>query len=147
MLPRFLHRAGSVLAAVALLVATVACEMADDRAGEGQVAAHSVEVAESPHAAHGLQMGGAAPVAGTAHAAHASHVGPSSAAAEPSEQSSHNAPASMPCDDLATCAVVALPTAVVARARLAGAPLAPQVRLATAPVAPIVAVEPPPPRV
>ncbi|MFM8567754.1 MAG: hypothetical protein ACKOCV_08730 [Gemmatimonadota bacterium] len=122
-----------MLAAVALLVAplraTVACEVADDRAGEGQVAARSVEVAESPHAAH------------------ASHVGLSSAAAEPSEHSSPDVPASMPCDDLAACAVLALPAAVVARARLAGVPLAPQVRLATAPVAPVVAVEPPPPRV
>lgn len=146
-----LHRVGTLLAAVALLVAplraTIACDMSGP-AGHLADAVDALPAVVSQEASAG------------AHAAHSEHVTPAEVSAEqaaqhPSafssehlspERSAPHGPMPAPCDDLASCAVVALPTASLARGAVVTAPDAPRVVIADALAAPVAGVEPPPPR-
>jgi len=127
-----LHPLGTLLAVVALLVAplrsTVACDMAPVR-----------------HASH-IDHAAPAPATGAVdHWAHAGHQ--RDMAAEP-EAPAHELPASlpMPCDDWASCAMIALPLVTLVRTSPSTPPVAPQITLALAPDAPALTIEPPPPR-
>jgi hypothetical protein len=124
---------GTLLAVVALLVAplrsTVACDMAPE--------VHAVDAHHGPPASATEAMD---------HSAHAGHL-----MAEPIDSDApapdHPASVPMPCDDWASCAMIALPQVAQVRA-LASIPAttAPRITLAAAPDAPALTVEPPPPR-
>jgi hypothetical protein len=122
-----LRRAGSLLAAVALVVAPLRASVACDMAPAQHDAHQTVE-----------------PVAVVDHSMHAGHemVAPDLAAA--SEEELPLPP--MPCDDWASCAVIALPQVASVRAVRPVPPAAPRTVIAEAPMAPSMAVEPPPPR-
>ena len=156
---RLLHRAGTLLAAVALFVAPlrgmVACEMsgADGAVRDGATVATGTTgttgttgvrpVRHGSHAAHGEPLVPREPAPLDAHNAHHGHAMLVDGGAE---RSSPGAPAPVPCDDLASCAVVALPTVLVTRAPIGADATAPRLVIADAPAAPVVGVEPPPPR-
>ena len=149
-----LHRVGTLLAAVALLVAplraTIACDMSGP-AGHPADAVNSLPAVVSQEASAGAH---------DAHAAHSEHVTPAEVSAEqaaqhPSafsseqlspERSAPDGPMPAPCDDLASCAVAALPPASLARGAIVTPPDAPRVVIADALAAPVVGVDPPPPR-
>ena len=151
------HRVGTLLAAVALLVAplraTIACDM-------GGPAPHPADVADAPPAVASHEVSAAAHAVHAAHAAHSGHVTPAVVPAEPAAQhpsafssehpspdhSAPHGPMPAPCDDLASCAVVALPPSPLERATVVTAPAAPRIATADAPTAPAAGVEPPPPR-
>ena len=115
--PRLIHRVATLLAALALLVAPLRSTVACDMG----VATH-----ESPPTTD-------------VHAGHHGHV-EAPPAPEPSDAGT------MPCDDWASCAMIALPPRVAVRALPPSAPGAPRITIAVAPDAPATAVEPPPPR-
>ncbi len=145
---------GTLLAAVALLVAplraTIACDM-------GGPAPHPADAVDAPPAVASQE---ASAGARAAHAPHSGHAMPAVVPAEhagqhPSAFSSehpspdHSAPRGpmpAPCDDLASCALVALPPSPLERATVGTAPAAPRIATADAPTAPAAGVEPPPPR-
>lgn len=147
-----LHRTGTLLAAVALLVAplraTVACDMvgADGHPSAG-AERPSADTRDSDlsvdHAGHLGHVGHA--MSGDMEMAPEGLDGEATAPQAPASPAPDGA-MPVPCDDLATCAVVGLPPMVVARGVLVAAPVAPRVWIADAPMAPVTAVEPPPPR-
>ncbi len=126
------HRVATLVAAVALLVAplrsTVACDMAPER-----------------HEAHINHAAPASTADAVDHSAHAGHQMDVAAAPEVPAQ---DLPASvpMPCDDWASCAMIALPQVAPIRTLASIPPIAPRITLALAPDAPTRTIEPPPPR-
>jgi len=130
-----LHPLGTLLAVVALLVAplrsTVACDMAPE--------AHTAHEAQAHHEAL------ASVTEAVDHSAHAGHE--MAVAVEP-EAPAQDLPASvpMPCDDWASCAMIALPQVALVRPVSSIPASAPRITLASAPDAPALTVEPPPPR-
>ena len=134
MVRRRLHPLGTLLAVVALLVAplrsTVACDMAPT-----EHEAHLVH--EAPPAASATEA-----------VDHSAHAGHEMAVAVESEAPAPDRPASvpMPCDDWASCAMIALPQVALVRSVSSTPAAAPRITLAGAPDAPALTVEPPPPR-
>ena len=145
-----LHRTGTLLAAVALLVAPLRASVACDMVG---AAGHASAGAARPSAD---TRDSDASVDQAGHLGHVGHAMSGDAAPTPGAPvplapaaavtDGPDAPVPVPCNELATCAVVALPPMVVARGALVVAPVAPRVWVADAPAAPVAAVEPPPPR-
>ncbi len=154
------HRVGTLLAAVSLLVAplraTIACDM-------GGPAPHPADVVDAPPAVASQEASAATHATHATHDAHAAHSGHVMPAVVPAEHAAqhpsvfssehpspdHSAPHGpmpAPCDDLASCAVVALPPSPLERATVGTAPAAPRIATADAPTAPAAGVEPPPPR-
>lgn len=154
------HRVGTLLAAVALLVAplraTIACDM-------GGPAPHPADVVDAPPAVASQEASAATHATHATHDAHAAHSGHVMPAVVPAEHagqhpsafssehpspdhSAPHGPMPAPCDDLASCAVVALPPSPLERATVGTAPAAPRIATADAPTAPAAGVEPPPPR-
>lgn len=135
MLRHRLHPLGTLLAVVALLVAplrsTVACDMVPD--------AHTAHEAHAPHEAQ---------AAATEAIDHSAHAGHEMAVAVDPEAPAQDLPASvpMPCDDWASCAMIALPQVALVRPVPSIPANAPRITLASAPDAPALTVEPPPPR-
>jgi len=134
MVRHHLHPLGTLLAVVALLVAplrsTVACDMAP--------AEHEARVRhEAPPSA-----------AATDAVDHSAHAGHEMSVAGETTEPAHPVPASvpMPCDDWASCAMIALPQVTLVRTSPSTPPDAPQITLALAPDAPALSIEPPPPR-
>lgn len=155
-----LHRVGTLLAAVALLVAplraTIACDM-------GGPAPHPADFVDAPPAVASQEASAATHATHATHDAHAAHSGHVMPAVVPAEHagqhpsafssehpspdhSAPHGPMPAPCDDLASCAVVALPPSPLERATVGTAPAAPRIATADAPTAPAAGVEPPPPR-
>ena len=152
-----LHRVGTLLAAVALLVAPLRATIACDMSGP---AGHPADAVDALPAVVSQEASAGAHAAHAAHAAHSGHVTPAvvpaeQAAQHPSafssehlspERSAPHGPMPAPCDDRASCAVVALPPSPLARGAVVTAPDAPRVVIADALAAPVAGVEPPPPR-
>ena len=152
-----LHRVGTPLAAVALLVAPLRATVACDMSGP---AGHLADAVDALPAVESQEASAGAHAAHAAHPAHSEHVTPAEVSAEqaaqhPSavtsehlspERSAPDGPMPAPCDDLASCAVAALPPASLARGAIVTPPDAPRVVIADALAAPVVGVDPPPPR-
>jgi hypothetical protein len=126
------HRVATLLAAVALLVAplrsTVACDMAP-------------EMHEAP-------IDPAVPGSTTDAVDHSAHAGHQMDVAAAPEVPAQDLPGSvpMPCDDWASCAMIALPQVAPIRTLASLPAIAPRITLASAPDAPTRTIEPPPPR-
>lgn len=135
MVRRRLHPLGTLLAVVALLVAplrsTVACDMAPEA-----------------HTAHEAHVAHEAPASTTEAVDHSAHAGHEMAVAVEPEASAPDRPTSvpMPCDDWASCAMIALPQVALVRPVPSIPAAAPRIALAGAPDAPSLTIEPPPPR-
>jgi len=135
MVRRRLHPLGTLLAVVALLVAplrsTVACDMASEA-----------------HTAHEAHVAHEAPASTTEAVDHSAHAGHEMAVAVEPEAPAQDLPTSlpMPCDDWASCAMIALPQVALVRPVPSIPAAAPRITLAGAPDAPSLTIEPPPPR-
>ncbi|MDQ8152191.1 MAG: hypothetical protein P2975_03970 [Gemmatimonadota bacterium] len=135
MVRRRLHPLGTLLAVVALLVAplrsTVACDMAPEA-----------------HTAHEAHVAHEAPASTTEAVDHSAHAGHEMAVAVEPEAPAQDLPTSlpMPCDDWASCAMIALPQVALVRPVPSILAAAPRITLAGAPDAPSLTIEPPPPR-
>jgi hypothetical protein len=124
------RRTAALLAWAALLAMPVqsalACPMAAETAVDGTTALSGAQ-ADAEHAGH---------------ASHAAHLADGDAA---SERESNDAPVP-PCEDLAHCAVAAVPSAAEDEAAVSPATLRADRPFADAPLAPALALEPPPPK-